>query len=141
MLIAFSSYVTSTISVPEIIWTTASAIGVAVNYTLLRQASMNLGLLRQQGINSLREFAAISSLISEILRTLIQFILFTIGVANLFIPALNVNRAPTTQWVNATAFIIVTFMLVGASMVDKWRRDVLVNKILRLEDMSNRDSN
>lgn len=135
-MIAMSSYLTDTISIPEVIWTSAHALGLFANIMLLRMAALNLGALRRLGINSIREYAAISSLISEALRVLIQFIFFSVGVVSLFIRSQNAEKVPAFQWVLTIAFLVVAFMLVGASWIDKWRRENLIKKIVELEDMA-----
>lgn len=137
MLIAVSPYLTNTISLPEVIWTVFTGFGLFLNIRLLKMAKDNLKSLRQLGINSLREFAAVTSLISESLRVLVQFIFFMVGAVAMMIPASTSTNPPAFQWVLSFALCVTAVILVIASWVDKQRRESLVYKILKLEDMGN----
>src|SRR4051812_6605240 len=103
-MIAITSYVTHTISVPEVVWTVVTGIGLYINFTLTRGVFKDLSDLREAKINHIREFAAVSSVLSESLKLFIQFCFFSVGVIAMFIPAQNRGTVPTFQWVLTMMF-------------------------------------
>lgn len=129
-----TNYLTDTISLPEVIWTVVTFIGVVFNTYLLKWAVEDVKALRRAGINSLREYAAISNMISEALRFFIQVVFFLVGVISMSIPPANRASVPTFQWVVTVAFVCVAVLLALASYLDKQRREHLIEMIRKLEE-------
>lgn len=137
MVVAVSSYVTDTISVPELIWTLVTGIGLCFNLSLFREAGRDLVALRKAKINSLREYAAISNVISEALRTFVQAVFFSLGVYAMTYPnVVNGYHPPIPRfaWILTGLFIGTSVVMAGASILDRVRRRRLLQLIFEYED-------
>ena len=124
---------TGTVSVIEVIWTLFCVIGLIYSLKLMGRSATDLFAIRIKKINSIREYAAITTVILFVTLTLVQFLFVLIGVVAML--AEQSTSGSRTGYVVAALFIFVSFMLdVSLYTVEK-RRSALVKKIAEIEDM------
>lgn len=131
-MLAISNYISHTITVPELLWTVFTGIGLGFNISLFLEANQDLRTLRRANINSIREYASISNIISEGLRTFTQFTFFILGIVAMLVPN-DHTRIPTFQWVLTITFILLATILAGSSALDRIRRKRLMDLIQKYE--------
>src|ERR1051326_4501774 len=73
---------TSTISILEVAWTAVCLPGLYYAFRLFVRALGDLGILRRSRINSIREYAAITTIILFGSHALVQFVFVQIGRAS-----------------------------------------------------------
>ena len=122
---------TNSISAIELTWTTLCAIGLYYAQKLLARAGGDFTSLRKRKINSIREYAALTTVLLYSAITIVQFLFVLIGIVSMMI----VNRPSTSagQMMVATSFLLVSAMLDVALFVVEKRREALVKKIMEIE--------
>lgn len=137
-MLAFSGYITHTISLPEMLWTAVTFFGLTYQISTLREALKDVQFLRNAGINSIREFAANTSLLSETLRTFVVFSFVLVGVIAMTLPAPTNGQGqpPTFGYVLTAVFILDAALISLGSMLDKYRRKRLIEMMQELEDFN-----
>lgn len=114
---------TKTISVPEAIWTASCGAGLVFNARLAYNAVIDLVSLRVRQINSIREYAAITTVIAFASWAIVQMIFVFIGVVAML--NVNVSRVSTFQYVTVGVFLCGTILLSMAGYtVDRRRRHI-----------------
>lgn len=123
--------ITNTISWPELIWTVAAGIGLAFNSVTTFRAIIDLLTLRIKQINSIREYAAVTTLLAYSSWALIQFIFVLIGANAMTKPAPGgANR----QIFALACFLSISVFLALLAITIEQRRTTLVEKLRKLED-------
>jgi hypothetical protein len=128
--------ITHTITLTELIWTALCAPGLGLTTRLFFKAGGDLVELKLRRINSIREFAAVTTMILYGCLTLVQFMFVVIGVFLMFIPN-NAHPYSPGQYVVATAFITVSAIFDITLLVLEARRQELLRKIAEFEDFGN----
>lgn len=123
--------ITNTISWPELLWTVTAGIGLAFNTVTTFRASIDLLTLRVKKINSIREYAAITTLLAYGSWTFIQFVFVVIG--------LNAMSKPTPGNAEKQIFALVCFLTISIflallAIIIEQRRTILVRKIRDIEE-------
>lgn len=126
------SLVTHTISIVELLWTLFTFVGLIFNAKQLRSAVGDFIELRRRRINSIREYAATTTVYMFTTWTLVQGMMVGVGVLAMTVPSPGARVQPTSYAISA-AFIGVSAMLgIGGYVMDK-RRSALIDKINDLE--------
>lgn len=101
-VIAASLVITRTISAPEILWTLVSLFAAIYVFRLFWRAWANLKFLRKMGWNSIREYAATTSMIVFGALCIVPCMNTLAGVLAMAIPSASLNKVHP-----------ITFMITG----------------------------
>lgn len=116
----------------EVIWTALCAPGLGLAVKLFYVAGSDLVGLKIRRINSIREYAAITTLILYGCLMIVQFMFVMIGVILMFVP--NPDRPYSVgQYVVASAFITVSAVFDVTLLTLEARRQELLRKIAEIE--------
>jgi hypothetical protein len=125
---------TSTVSWPELIWTVAAAVGLVFNSISLIRAAADLIVLRIKKINSIREYAAMTTMCAYASWTLTQLIFVLIGVHAMSRPP--VSAESSRQLFPLICFLFISAILAGTSIFIERRRVRLLMKIREIENVA-----
>lgn len=125
---------TRTISVLEVVWTGFCIPGLYYAIRLFSRATGDLVILRKRRINSIREYAAITTIIMFSCMTLVQFMFVVIGGIAMTIPKHETHATTKSEWVVTTGFILVSFSLDIMLFLTERRRQQLLTKIQEIEE-------
>jgi hypothetical protein len=123
---------THTITLMEAIWTPFCLFGLLMASRLLSRAAGDLVVLRVSKINSIREYAAMTTLYLFATVCVIEFVFTLIGFVAMSLPN---ARVTTGGYVIGSLFICVTFALSIMLFLVERRRQVLLKKIRSFENM------
>jgi hypothetical protein len=99
----------------------------------LRRAVGDFVELRRRRINSIREYAATTTVFMFATWTLVQMMFVLVGLVAMTVPSPNRRVAPTS-YVLTGAFVMTSFFLaVGGYIIDQ-RRKALIAKINSMEE-------
>ena len=127
---------TSTISLPEVLWMLAVVPGSFYGVRLVRRSSFEFASLRRDKINGIRDYAALTTLLLYSAITLVMVGDSVIGLVAMTQP--TPARKPTvTTWTLTSIFIFTTFVLAGTLYLVERRRNVLIVR-LKEEDRAAR---
>ena len=124
---------TSTISILEVAWTAVCLPGLYYAFRLFVRALGDLGILRRSRINSIREYAAITTIILFGSHALVQFVFVLIGAIAMTLPSQG-GSASAGQRAVAAAFILVSLVMNTTLFVVEKRRSWLVAKLAEMEE-------
>lgn len=127
---------TNHITIPEVIWTVLCGIGLYFNASHFRQAVGDYVWVRHRRINSIREYAAITTMLMFGSWTLVQLAFVLLGGVAMLIPQQRV--VGTGQLAFSVSFILVSAFLAIMSYILNARRKKLIEKIADLEDFSDK---
>lgn len=127
---------THTISAPEVIWTGACIFGLLFNSRQLVGATTDYMYIRRRRINSIREYAAITTFVMFGSWVCIQAVFVFVGIIAMTQPNPTNNQKPQfLQFLLVIAFCSCSvFMAVVGYVVDVRRRHI-VSLIAAIEDM------
>lgn len=129
--------ITHTVSVVELLWTTFCLVGLVFNARQLRRAVVDVSDLRRLRINSIREYAAITTVLMFLTWTITQFMFVLVGAIAMTSVSPN-NKVTPTSYVITVAFILISALFALAGYVIDIRRSKLIEKILEIEDMEDK---
>lgn len=121
-----------TIGAEEIIWTIFCSLALAYNLKITRTAAADLVALKMRRINSIREYAARTTLVAFGLWSMVQLLFVLIGIVSLIRP--ERNAADPLTYSIMVGFILVSFILaVGTFLVERLRQR-LIEMIAEIEE-------
>lgn len=118
---------TNTISGLEVLWTAACSIGLFYAYKLLLRAGGDFTMLRRLGINSTREYAAITTVVLFTAITIVQFMFVLVGILTMFLE--NHPATSRGQLMVAASFLLVSVVLDLMLIIVERRRAELLKKL------------
>jgi uncharacterized membrane protein len=119
---------TNTIAVPELLWTIFCSFALYYAVRVTRRARRALQALREAGINSNREYAAITTILFYATVSFVLFMFTFIGIAVMFVPSSNDRIQPIT-WLVTGVFIAGAAALALALYMNERRREGLEKRI------------
>lgn len=126
--------VTHTISIVELIWTTFTFVGLIFNTRQLLRAVGDFVELRRRRINSIREYAATTTVFMFTTWVLVQLMMVMVGTLAMTQPSASPAHISPTSYGITTGFVLISAILgLGGYIMDK-RRVSLVAKINSLEE-------
>lgn len=127
--------ITHTISLPELVWTITTAFGTIFCARITNRAIIDLISLRIRRINSIREYAAITTLWCFVTWTLVEFSFCMAGVNAMTVPNPDSKiHPPAQQYITLGIFEFMSFLLAWAAFTIDRRRIFLVRKLEELEN-------
>jgi len=88
-------------------WVVASVIGLAVGFVSVGEALADQAALKLSGKNGVRSTVALASLVTEITRMGIQFLLLIIGIGSMLSPLTPSSRAPLAYVLTGVVYLLV----------------------------------
>lgn len=125
--------VTNTISIPELLWTIGTSIGLFFNLRQLTRAVVDFREVRRRRINSIREYAASTTLYMFGSWTFIQVVFVLVGIAAMTIPSPQ-SLVSSVQYAILIGFVGISFFLAISGYIVDNRRAVLINMIAQMEE-------
>jgi len=127
--------VTHTISVVEIIWTVVSGIGLYFNLHVFWRAAGDFLTVKIRKINSIREYAAVTTLQLFTALVIIQLMFVVDGGLAMTVPSPNNKVQPLTYIITASFILVSALMALVGFMQDR-RRANIIHMIKEVENDS-----
>lgn len=125
---------THTISLLEVIWTPFCFVGFVISARLLWRSGTDLVVLRVKRINSIREYAAMTTVYLFSALTIVQFLFMLIGGILMMRP--ETNEHPTGGvFIVGSLFIMTSMIFDVLLLLVERRRQVIIRKIAEIENM------
>lgn len=124
--------VTDTISWFELIWSIAALVGLVFNTKILFAATTDLFYLRYRRINSIREYAAMTTVYAFGSAALVQLGYFIVGVNAM--TANDPMHHTAKQAVTLVVFVFTSVTLSSMAIIIERRRNILKKKLEEAED-------
>jgi len=121
----------NTITIYELAWTLICSPGLYYAGKLLRSATIDLVILRRNRINSIREYAAITTMIMFFMSALVQFMFVLIGVV---LMTTKNGSSQSPQILIFSMFVTVSLSKNFLLYIVNTRRRKLIEKIKEVED-------
>jgi hypothetical protein len=128
---------THTISLIELLWTGCCTIGLFFNCKALARAAGDLLAVKIRRINSIREYAAITTMSMFIAMVIVQVVFVIDGALAMSIPSPN-NHVQPLSYVITSSFILCSFILSLLAYVQDKRRNNIIEMIKQAEDLENK---
>ena len=125
--------ITSTISLPEILWTVFCFIGLLYSLRLFIRAVGSLKFLKLGGFNHTRSYSAITTIWVFASMTFSQFIYVLIGVFALAQPSPGNIIRPTTYAI-FIAFVCSSAIMTIIAYIIEARKDQLIKMLLESDE-------
>lgn len=124
--------ITHTVSLVEVIWTLVSLFGLYFNMHVLIRAAGDFLSVKVRRINSIREYAATTTLQLFITLVIVQLMFVVDGILAMTVPSPN-NRVQPLSYVITASFVIVSFVLALLGFMQDRRRHNIVHMIRDVE--------
>jgi len=131
--------ITSTISLPEILWTVICFIGLIYTFKLFIKAVGSLKFLKLGGINHARSYSAITTIWVFGSMTFSQFIYVLIGVFAMAQPSPGDIVHPLTYAI-FTAFICSSAIMAMIAYIIEARKEQLIKMLLEIEERNGNEN-
>lgn len=124
--------ITNTISWPELVWTIVTLTGFFFCARVALRATLHLVSLRIRRINSIREYAAVTTVIAFASWTATQLVFVLAGVAAMV--AHNHLGLTVTSYALSGLLVLGSVLLSWAAFETDRRRQAIENKIIQIEE-------
>lgn len=119
---------THTISLVEIIWTFICTLGLFFNFRVLMRASGDLQFVKTQKINSIREYAALTTMSMFVALVVVQLVFVIDGCLAMTLPSPGGKPQPLSYIITAS-FVLCSCILALLGFIQDTRRRYIITMI------------